>query len=193
MSKEIKQETNKGKGKIYAIIAAIVAVLALFVIFKPNHNTQNTETVKSVATQEVETKDDKVMARIGIITDLADTDKSQFEVYVNGSETPEKNTEWLTQQGNYGYVFQNDTGSMDILIKIISDCDIKLNLRGRRDIQGKSLAKHQVEYTVLKINDVDIISEPETVWYGAPFSYTINAEKGEKYKVHVEWGNPDKE
>jgi hypothetical protein len=44
-----------------------------------------------------------------------------------------------------------------------------------------------VEYTSIKINDEEILSEPIKQWT----TETLETEAGETYKIHAEWQKPD--
>lgn len=191
MTKEIKKENKKVNG-IYWGVAAIFAVLALFVILQPKNNTDTAETTEVVVAESVEPQEEKTVARIDFSTKLVDADKPQFEIYVDGSDVPEKQASWMAKNNNQGYVVQKNANNVDIVVKALDDNDINLALRGpdKRD-ENNQFVPVWVKYTSFTVNGKEILPEAVELWHNKPFRHTINAKAGEEYKIHAEWTEAD--
>lgn len=189
----MKKDINKkNDNKIYAIVVIVVAALVLFVIFKPNHEVKSTEKAEAITAETTKTKEEKVISRIDFGTKLVDADKPQFEVYVDGSETPMKQAAWMPNFNSQGYVIQTDDGSKDIKLKALTDADISIVLRGRWDINADGkMIEHWVEYTSFVIDNQEILNKPINVWHNKPFVYKFNTKNGQEYKIHIEWQAPE--
>ena len=192
MSEEIKEEKSKA-GVIIAVVVAITVIVGGIMLFKPSNNAKVQEQKVATATTAPKPKAEKTVARIDIITKLVDAKKPQFEVYVDGSKTPEKQTEWMPKFGNQGYVVQKDKNSTDISIKSLNDNELMIVLRGpdKRD-ENKKFIPVWVKYTSLTVNGKKILSEPVSVWHNKPFRHTIKAKAGDEIKIHAEWTKADK-
>ena len=196
MSKEIKTQEQKTakKNKKY-IILAFVVILAIIGIMMNNSSEEATVGTTTIATTERSLApegdsfaEESVTARIDITTPLVKADEPQFEVYVDGSEEPLKQERWLPKYGSQGYMIQRDMSPQDITIKTLKEIDIKISLRGIWDTDNKEkLLTHKVTYTKASINGVDILEQPQTVWFREPFQYILSVTPGEEYKIHVEW------
>lgn len=192
MNKYFKTEKKKNN-KIYVAIATIVAIVGIISFFKTGTNTDNASVNKQVVTQEAKPQKELITARVDITTPLVDANTPQFEVYVDDSDKPLKQAVWMSKYNIQGCVALKDGGSMDILIKVLKDSDIKILLKGiwDKNTNGK-IIEHWVKYKVFTINDVEILTEPTEVWHNEPFTHTIDAEAGDEYKVHIEWENNGK-
>lgn len=135
----------------------------------------------------------KTTSRIDLTTNLVDENIPQFEVYVDGSETPLKQMGWMSKNNLQGYVVQKDGKNMDMIIKSLSDAKIKLSFRGlwEKDAENK-MVEHWVKYTSINIDGNEILSEPVNVWHDKPFVYTIDAKNGAEYKIQIKWTKSDK-
>ena len=92
-----------------------------------------------------------------------------------------------------GYVIQNEDNDANIVIKVIENAKIALQLRGKDERDNNNMIiENWVKYTSLSIDGEEILPEAVEAWHNKPFTYTINAKAGEKYKIHVEWTNSDK-
>ena len=131
---------------------------------------------------------EKVSARIDFTTLSTDTDKSLFEVYVDGAKTPNKQADWMTKLGMQGYIVQKEGNETDIIIKSLSDTDINVVLRGpdRRDENNKVI-ENWVDYTSFSVDGEEILSTPAAVWHNKPFKYVLDIKAEKEYKVHIEW------
>lgn len=129
-----------------------------------------------------------VTGRIDMTTALVNPDQPQFEIYVDNSETAEKQAAWMLKKNWQGYVVQKDNGKVDITVKALADAEIQVNLRGKdlRDEDNK-LIPVWVDFTSLSVNGEEVLAEVTPVWHNKPFGYTINAKNGEEYKIHAEW------
>lgn len=195
MSDEIKKEKSK-TGIIYTVFTVIaIAVIGAFVFFKQNTDVKpvsKAEPVKAVDVKTTAPKEEKTVARIDISTKLADADKPQFEVYVDGSKTPEKQAEWMPKYNIQGNVVQKSGETVDIVIKALKDTDINLVLRGKwEQDENHDMIENWVGYTSVSVNGNEILQEETFVWHNKPFRYTINAKAGEEYKIHAEWTKAD--
>ena len=186
MNNEIKEKKSKA-GIIIAVVVAIVVIAGGIMLFKSNKADTTVQKQETVATTRTESKEEKTVARIDLTTKLVDSQKTQFEVYVNGSETPEKQASWMHKFGNQGYVIQRDSGIVDVIVKVIDDTDINILLKGLRDEKEGKLVKHWVEYTSFIVNDEEILPKVTSIWYGKPLTHKIKAKKGEIIKLKVEW------
>ncbi len=202
MSKEVKTQEPTKSNKKY-IVLAIVVILAIIGIMSGNGKEDETATTTVATTEQapvaeqvpvVEEKTaetEPAIARIDISTPLVNADEPQFEVYVDGSEEPEKQVAWMPNFGKQGYVLQDSNGSKDITIKVLNDADINIILKGRRDEKKGQLIEHWVDYTSLTINMDKILPQTKPIWYGKAFTHTINAKAGDEIKIHAEWQKPD--
>ena len=191
MKKEIKEEKSKA-GVITAVVVAIAVIAGGIMLLKSNKTDTTIQKTETVVATKAEPKKEKTIARISFITKLDVKETNPFEIIINDSKISEKPAEWLKQQGNFGYVVQNNKGSIDVIIKSNSDSDININLRGRRDIKDGQAIKHWVKYTSLNIDSEDVLTKPTTVWFGNPYSYVLKTQKGKEYKLHIEWTKADK-
>ena len=180
MSKEIKNEKSKA-GVVTAVVVAIAVIAGGIMFFKPSNNVKVQEQKVATATTAPKPKDEKIVARIDLTTKLVDAKKPQFEVYVDGSKTPEKQAGWMQKSGNQGYVVQRDKNSTDISIKSLNDSELMVVLRGpdKRD-ENKKFIPVWVKYTSFTVNGKKILSEPVSVWHNKPFRHTINAKSGDE-------------
>ena len=192
MSEEIKEEKSKA-GVITAVVVAVAVIAGGIMFFKPSNNVKVQEQKVATATIAPKPKAEKTVARIDISTKLVDAKKPQFEVYVDGSKTPEKQAEWMPKFGNQGYVVQRDDGAKNIKLKALKDVDIDIILRGpdKRD-ENKKFIPVWVKYTSVTVNGKKILSEPVSVWHNKPFRHTIKAKSGDEIKIHAEWTKADK-
>ena len=192
MSNEIKEEKSKA-GVITAVVVAVAVIAGGIMFFKPSNNVKVQEQKIATATTAPKPKAEKTVARIDISTKLVDAKKPQFEVYVDGSKTPEKQAEWMQKSGNQGYVVQKDKNSTDISIKSLNDNELMIVLRGpdKRD-ENKKFIPVWVKYTSLTVNGKKILSEPVSVWHNKPFRHTVKAKAGDEIKIHAEWTKADK-
>lgn len=192
MSEEIKEEKSKA-GVITAVIVAVAVIAGGIMFFKPSNNAKVQEQKVATATTAPKPKAEKTVARIDISTKLVDAKKPQFEVYVDGSKTPEKQAGWMQKSGNQGYVVQRDDGAKNIKLKALKDVDIDIILRGpdKRD-ENKKFIPVWVKYTSVTVNGKKILSEPVSVWHNKPFRHTIKAKAGDEIKIHAEWTKADK-
>lgn len=190
MSKEIKEEKSK-TGVVVAVVA-IAVIVGGIMLFKPNNNVKVQEQKVATATIAPKPKAEKTVARIDISTKLVDAKKPQFEIYVDGSKTPEKQAGWMQKSGNQGYVVQKDKNSTDISIKSLNDNELMIVLRGpdKRD-ENKKFIPVWVKYTSVTVNGKKILSEPVSVWHNKPFRHTIEAKSGDEIKIHAEWTKAD--
>lgn len=186
MSNEIKEEKSKA-GAIIAVVFAVAVIAGGIMLFKSNNADTTVQKQKTAVITQTEAKEEKTVARIDLTTKLVDAPKPQFEVYVNDSETPEKQASWMPKFGNQGYVIQRDSGNIDVVVKVINDTDINILLKGLRDEKEGKLIKHWVEYTSFIINDEEILPKVTSIWYGKPLTHKIKAKKGEIIKIKVEW------
>ena len=191
MKKEIKEEKSKA-GVITAVVVAIAVIAGGIMLLKSNKTDTTIQKTETVVATKAEPKKEKTIARISFITKLDVKETNPFEIIINDSKISEKPAEWLKQQGNFGYVVQNNKGSIDVIIKSNSDSDININLRGRRDIKDGQAIKHWVKYTSLNIDSEDVLTKPTTVWLGNLYSYVLRTQKGKEYKLHIEWTKADK-
>ena len=192
MKKEIKEEKSKARG-VFAAVVVIIVIAGGIMLFKPSNNVKVQEQKVATATTAPKPKAEKTVARIDLTTKLVDADKPQFEVYVDGSKTPEKQADWMPKFGNQGYVIQRYDGAKNIKLKALKDVDIDIILRGpdKRD-ENKKFIPVWVKYTSLTINGKKILSEPVSVWHNRPFHHTIKAKSGDEIKIHAEWTKADK-
>jgi len=159
----------------YIILAIVAFCVAAYVVFAYNKPAEKTN------------------ARIDITTALVNAQKPQFEIYIDNSETPEKQSDWMPNFKIQGYVVQKNSGVKDIKIKALKNADINVNLRGEfeKDEKGEPI-KHWVKYTSMTVNGQEVLLKPVDVWHNEPFVYTINAKAGDSYDIHVEWKKSSK-
>lgn len=191
MSNEIKEEKSKA-GVITAVVVAVAVIAGGIMFFKPSNNAKVQEQKIATAATAPKPKAEKTVARIDISTKLVDAKKPQFEVYVDGSKTPEKQAGWMPNFDIQGYVIQKDDGMKNIKLKVLNDAYINIFLKGLRDEQNGNLSQHWVKYTSLKVNGKEILPEAVEVWYNKPFRHTIKAKAGDEIKIHAEWTKADK-
>ena len=195
------QKQNPSKSK-YWIGAGVIVLLAIcsVLVAKDSKKTTDMDTKSTIRVEENVTNEIKKeniavenenMARIDISTPLAEDGKSQFEIYVDGSEEPLKRAFWMYKKRFHGFTIQKSETKFDIVIKTVKDADITLFLRSIQKRENKINIPVWVTYTSLTINDKEILNEAKSVWFNEPFEYHINAKAGEEYKIHTEWQKPD--
>ena len=181
MDKNIKTKLNK---KYFLIALVLVLGIAVLMV----HDTTKTKTPvlkKSVSVST--TTEENSVARIDLLTSLVDAKKPQFEIYVDGNQTAEKQAGWMFKLGKQGYVVESRDGKKDIVIKALADAKISVVLKGLRDDQNGKLVEHWVEYTSVEIDNKPIVETPKSVWYNTPVSYHFNAKEGQTYTLNVRW------
>lgn len=186
MKNKIKKEERK-KGMVYVLIAAIVIIVGAIAFFKPKADTKYTDISQPVLKEAVKAQAESVIARIDITTKLADAEKSLFEVYVDGSDIPEKQAKWMNKNGYQGFVVQKKGNSADLNITVLKAADINLVLRGIRNDGDENSIEQKVTYTSLVINGKEILPEATTVWHSKSYRYKINAKPNDLYKIVVKW------
>lgn len=206
MSKEVKKDEPKTSGTKYLIVGLVVILAGVYALLSNNSTNEQTVTIaKPTATteqapvteqitvaEETPATKESTVARIDITTPLVNADEPQFEVYVDGSEEPEKQAAWMPKFGKQGYVVQNSDGAKDIRIKALNDTNINIVLRGKREVVDGKCIPHRVTYTAFTINEKPIISETKSVWCKKTYSHTIKAKNGEEYKIYAEWQKHNK-
>ena len=133
------------------------------------------------------------VARIDISTPLVNADEPQFEVYVDESETSEKQIDWMYKMNRQGYVIQKTDQEMNISIKALNNIEISIELRGPdvRDENGK-IIENWVKYNSVTINGEEILNAPVVTWHSKPVvAYIISAKANNEYKIHVAWTKTD--
>lgn len=185
----MKNEESK-KGMVYVIIAAIVIIVGAIACFKFKANTKNADISQSLMTEVIKSQAEPVTARIDITTPLVDADKPQFEVYVDGSDTPEKQAKWMAKYKIQGNAIQKKGTDIKIAIKVLNDNKLNIDLRGPWD---KNKVKHRVEYTSVIVNNKEVLSKPIATWHDKPFTYSLNAKKGNGFLIIVKWKKYNKE
>ena len=168
----------KKTNKKFIVILTAIALLVTGGVIISNWDAEMspTETVQIV---------EPVIGRIDV--SAACIEKSCFTVSeTNGKEL--KEADWMKDMGLRGYTSQIDGSSTQFNIKSSSDCEIQISLRGKweKDPEG-NLLEHWVDFVSLTINDVEILSQKQTVWTNKPFRYVINAKAGETYNVVAKW------
>ena len=160
------------KNKLFIIIATVIVIFGAIMLFKS----------KSSSVPE------PAIARMDISTKLVDANKPQFEVYVDGSETAEKQAAWMPTYKVQGYVVQKEANEMNVVVKSLTDSTIKVNLRGpdKRDANNE-LVPVWVKYTSVKIDGDEILSEPVNVWHNKPFAHNVDVKAGGTYNITAKW------
>lgn len=191
MNKEVKQEKSKA-GVIYTIIALIVVIVGGVMLFKSNNTDATAQKQKNTIATKVEPKEEKTIARIDIITKLVDAEKPQFEVYVDGSETPLKEESWMPKYDKQGVAVLKEGNVADIIIKPLNEIEITFAFRGpdKRNENNEVIEKW-VDYNTISVNGKNILSQSVSTWLNKPFYHVINAKAGEEYKIHAEWTKED--
>ena len=190
MSKENDQEKqNTSKSKYILGIAVIVLIASYFACL---NNTEKTTTAVPT-TAKVHNIEEQTTARIDISTNLAEDEKPQFLIFVDGAEKPQKRAFWMYRKGLYGSTVQKEGKELNIVIKALKDANIKLLLSGAQQVdEKKKNIPAWVKYTAFTIDDNAVLDEAKPVWFEEPFTYTIKAKEGEEYKIHTEWQKDNK-
>lgn len=189
MSKEIepKKQTENVKKDIILSLIVILSTIGIIINNEPNQDMKiipNSE--QNITKQQLVKK--STIARMDFYTKLVNVDKPQFEIYVDGAEKAEPQAVWMNKHGSQGYIIQSDNDHTDVIIKGLQNTDINIVLRGYRgeDAAGKMI-KNWVEYTSVKIDGKEILSEAKTVCYNKIFKYTIPVKAGETHTVEARW------
>lgn len=198
MAKEQNKKEQKVSAKKYLITIMVgVAVVLCFALL--SENTERTQSVKAVAPiavkieQPVVKNTEENMARIDISAILAEDEKPQFMIYVDGSETPLKNALWMHNIGLYGFTLQKNGKSLDIVIKALNDVEIKFSASGIQKLdKNKNNIPVWVEYTSFNIDGTEVLDKVERVWFKKPFTYELDVKAGREYKIHTEWHKDSK-
>ncbi len=178
-----KSKTQNKKSIIYLIIAVLAAILGVVLLLKAMDNVE-----QDMAAEVAELQNEKVTARIDLSTALVDAENPQFEVYVNTSKTPEKQTSWMPQYGYQGYAIQRTDNRMDIKIKVLNDAEISMVLRGpdKRDENNK-IIENWVDYTSVLINGKEILPKTKAVWHNKTYRHMLDAKAGETIEINAKW------
>ena len=126
------------------------------------------------------------LARIDFETPKQQT--NPFEVYV----VPARNTKispqeikliwtpwWMEQYHIYGRAFESNKGVAHLNLHIFSPSEIKIILRGEDSIDSKDRRLNKkVSFYSLKINNVEVLQEPQIIWHDHPFIYTLQGSPG---------------
>ena len=196
MNKENKTTNNvTTKSNKKYIVLALVVILFLVGIMINNRNATEQEVVSSASETTAPTVavEEAPVARIAITTKLVDENIPQFEVYIDDSDTPEKQTKWMTEFNLQGYAITGDKDHIDITVKMLNDAELLIGLRGKYLLdENQHAIEKWVKFTSFTINGVSVLEEPVEVWHHKPFEYTLNANAGETYKLHVEWTKADR-
>jgi len=195
--KQSKEQNEMATKKKYAVLALVV-LLAVIGIAMNNSSEKETVVVpsKSEVTENVAEEkliEEPTIARIDITTPLVNADEPQFEVYVDNSEEPEKQAEWMLKSNVQGNTIEKNANNINIMIKILNDGELTIGLRGpwKRDANGKMIERW-VKFVSLKINNEEILSEPTSVWCFKPYKYTIITKAGDKINISAQWTTDEK-
>ena len=186
MSNE-KETKEQAKSIKRDVVLALLVLLTTFGIITTKTEPKVVATVSEVTDSTVAVEK-TVKARIDISTPMVDENKSQFEVFVNGSEESEKQVNWMRNLQRDGFVIKGEGSAMEILIKARNNADLVVVLRGpdTRDKNGNRYPTW-VKYTSVIINGEELLSEPANVWHDKPFIYTLKTKAGKEYKIHAKW------
>ena len=187
MSEEIKEEKSKA-GAIIAVVIAIAVIAGGIMFFKSNKANTTVQNKETAVVTKTEPKEETTTARIDITTKLADADKPQFEVYVDGAETPLKQVDWMPKFDRQGFIVQKEGNEAKIRIKALTESEIKVVILGpdRRDENNK-LLESWVDYTSVSVDGKEILAEPIAVWHNKSFTHIINAKNGKEYEIIAKW------
>lgn len=192
MSEDNNTQITKSNKRYIAL--ALVVILAAVGILVNNNTKQTSAEPATIASAEQEQVIEKpVTARIDISTPLVNADEPQFEVYVDESETSEKQIDWMYKMNRQGYVIQKTDQEMNISIKALNNIEISIELRGPdvRDENGK-IIENWVKYNSVTINGEEILNAPVVTWHSKPVvAYIISAKANNEYKIHVAWTKTD--
>ena len=135
----------------------------------------------------------KTVSRIDFETDLVDKNAPKFEIYTDGSETPNPKASWMTRHNLQGYVIEKAGEEVDVIVKTSDKVKIKISLRGpwEKDADDK-MVEHWVKYTSMTVDGEEILSEPVDTWHNKPFIYYIDNKANEEHKLHIKWTKVDK-
>lgn len=203
MSKEVKTQEPTKSNKKY-IVLAIVVILGAVGIMLGNGKEDETATAtvatteqapvaeqtsvteKNTIAEETPAEIEPTVARIDITTPLVNADEPQFEVYVDGSEEPEKQAGWMPKFGKQGYSVQKNGSEINLIVKVLHSGKMNIKFRGpwKRGYNNVLIPLY-VEYTSVKIDGEEILSEPTEKWT----TKTLEAEVGKTYAISAKWKN----
>lgn len=188
---EPKKQTESGKKYIILALVVILETIGIIINSGPSKETKITSSNSEQNITKQHWTKESTIARMDFYTPLVNIDEPQFEIYVDGAEIAEPQAVWMSKYGSQGYVIQSDNGSTNIVIKGIQDTNINIVLRGYREVDdaGKMI-KNWVEYTSVKIDGEEILSEAATVWYNGIFKHTIHVKAGETHTFEAKWKKP---
>ena len=112
-------------------------------------------------------------------------EQQQFQVFADEKELSEEG--WMKDYNLRGFTFQKKGNEGVLKVKALADADIKLVLKGPWVKKGAVLVKRWVDYTSVTVNGEEILSETTPVWHNQPFTYVIQAKKGEEYIIKAKW------
>ena len=97
--------------------------------------------------------------------------------------------DWLQKDG-VGYQIQSCGSSMDIVFKVTSDGQIRLNLMGLDVRDPKDHTKRipsWIDYTYLTINEKNIFNDITPAWHDKPYRHNFDVKAGDEITLKVEW------
>lgn len=169
---------KKNNSKILTFIIVIVSLVIGWIYL--NHPNKENSTMEQVSDNQLQ-----AIARVDVSSSPF-TEDSVFFISKDGEEISE--ADWMKKFNQRGYVLQKEGNNTTFTINAQKDSDIKLVLRGpdKRD-SNNNLIENWVDFTLLKINGEEILTEMTAVWHNKPFTYVIKAKTGETYNVEAKW------
>lgn len=95
---------------------------------------------------------------------------------------------WFNDEKGQGWIIENNSGVIDLKLRIINDGEFKLLLRSldMKDKNGK-MHKILIDYTSLIINNIEYIEDHEIAWHDEPFIFSKSVKNSELLNIHIEW------
>lgn len=95
---------------------------------------------------------------------------------------------WFKDEFGVGTVVDSSSGIINISFKCINDGNLNIDFRAIdfKDRNNKRIPIF-IDYTKIRVNDVDIIEDNVSVWHDNPFVYNVEVENNQIINIQAEW------
>ena len=94
---------------------------------------------------------------------------------------------WLKGKNGVGTVVSSSKRKINVSFKCVNDGNLEISFRAMDLRYGNDRLPIFIEYTKIRINDVDILGENFVTWHDNPFRYEQEVENNQIINIQVEW------
>ena len=109
---------------------------------------------------------------------LIDCDDSSSHIY---------NPKWLKGKNGTGTVVSSDKRKINVSFKCVNDGNLKIDFRAMDLRYAGNRLPIFIEYTKIRINEMDLIDGNVVTWHDNPFKYEQEVKDNQIINIHVEW------